>query len=246
MDAAPATISLHLSLSSQLTHEYSGAVLRLASSFEGLWSLGTASSREGSRPPPSGEEEEEEEIRSSPLPLAATATDRRRRGATVPALRRRLLLLIAAAVPTTMIEEGFDVDAPPHTRRSDEEEDISRLLPFAREARRKREKERERGRASRAQAECFLHFFFPRMAPKKKAKTTTKAKPAATTTTPTTTKDEEMTPAPPASSSSSSSMGEIFSRTTQAVFFNLKPAPIQRMLDFDFVCGKRRERKEEW
>jgi len=55
-----------------------------------------------------------------------------------------------------------------------------------------------------------------------------------------------MTPAPPASSSSSSSMGEIFSRTTQAVFFNLKPAPIQRMLDFDFVCGKRRERKEEW
>ena len=87
------------------------------------------------------------------------------------------------------------------------------------------------------------------MAPKKKAKTTTKAKPAATTTpttTPTTTKDEEMTPAPPASSSSSSSMGEIFSRPTQAVFFNLKPAPIQRMLDFDFVCGKRRERKEEW
>ena len=48
-----------------------------------------------------------------------------------------------------------------------------------------------------------------------------------------------MTPAPPPASSSSS-MGEIFSRSTQAVFFNLKPAPIQRMLDFDFVCGTRR------
>ena len=72
------------------------------------------------------------------------------------------------------------------------------------------------------------------MAPKKKAKTTTTTtKKAAAKPAPA--KDEEMAPA---ASSPSSSLGEIFSRTTQAVFFNLKPAPIQRMLDFDFVCGK--------
>ena len=57
-----------------------------------------------------------------------------------------------------------------------------------------------------------------------------------------------MTPAPPPPSSSSSSLGEIFSRATQAVFFNLKPAPIQRMLDFDYVCGEEKREKErvEW
>lgn len=82
------------------------------------------------------------------------------------------------------------------------------------------------------------------MAPKKKAKTTkaatatTKAA-AAKKATPTPKDDVTMTPAPPASAS----LGEIFSRSTQAVFFNLKPAPIQRMLDFDYVCGE--ERKEE-
>ena len=76
------------------------------------------------------------------------------------------------------------------------------------------------------------------MAPKKKAKTTTKAAAAAAKPAPAkpaAPKDERMTPAPAASPSSS--LGEIFSRTTQAVFFNLKPAPIQRMLDFDYVCG---------
>lgn len=73
------------------------------------------------------------------------------------------------------------------------------------------------------------------MAPKKKLKKTTATPKAAAP------KDVTMTPAPPAASPSSS-LGEIFSRTTQAVFFNLKPAPIQRMLDFDYVCGKRRGR----
>lgn len=78
---------------------------------------------------------------------------------------------------------------------------------------------------------------FP-MAPKKKAKTTKAATaPAPPKTT------EKMTPAPP--SSSSSSLGEIFSRSTQAVFFNLKPAPIQRMLDFDYVCGEMEKRGRE-
>lgn len=80
------------------------------------------------------------------------------------------------------------------------------------------------------------------MAPRKKPKTTkaaaAKAKPAAAAP-----KDVTMTPAPPAASPSSS-LGEIFSRTTQAVFFNLKPAPIQRMLDFDYVCGEGEEGEE--
>lgn len=31
--------------------------------------------------------------------------------------------------------------------------------------------------------------------------------------------------------------GQIFSRDTQAIFFNWKPNPVQRMLDFDFLCG---------
>lgn len=31
--------------------------------------------------------------------------------------------------------------------------------------------------------------------------------------------------------------GQIFSRTTQALFYNYKQLPIQRMLDFDFLCG---------
>jgi hypothetical protein len=32
--------------------------------------------------------------------------------------------------------------------------------------------------------------------------------------------------------------GQIFSRTTQALFYNYKPSPVQRMLDFDFLCGR--------
>ena len=32
--------------------------------------------------------------------------------------------------------------------------------------------------------------------------------------------------------------GQIFSRDTQAIFYNWKANPVQRMLDFDFLCGK--------
>ena len=32
--------------------------------------------------------------------------------------------------------------------------------------------------------------------------------------------------------------GQLFSRTTQALFFNYKQNPVQRMLDFDFLCGQ--------
>eukprot|EP00899_Mesostigma_viride_P016394 jgi/Mesvir1/24756/Mv22014-RA.1 len=32
--------------------------------------------------------------------------------------------------------------------------------------------------------------------------------------------------------------GEIFSKSTQALFYNFKASPVQRMLDFDFVCGR--------
>ena len=38
--------------------------------------------------------------------------------------------------------------------------------------------------------------------------------------------------------SAMSSFGQIFSRDTQAIFYNWKPSPVQRMLDFDFLCGK--------
>ena len=31
--------------------------------------------------------------------------------------------------------------------------------------------------------------------------------------------------------------GQLFSRNTQALFYNYKQLPIQRMLDFDFLCG---------
>ena len=31
--------------------------------------------------------------------------------------------------------------------------------------------------------------------------------------------------------------GQIFSKETQAIFYNWKPNPVQRMLDFDFLCG---------
>ncbi|MEW5304090.1 MAG: hypothetical protein WDW38_003413 [Sanguina aurantia] len=33
-------------------------------------------------------------------------------------------------------------------------------------------------------------------------------------------------------------LGQLFSRQTQAIFFNWKEKPVQRMLDFDFVCGR--------
>ncbi|KAK9803247.1 hypothetical protein WJX73_009672 [Symbiochloris irregularis] len=32
--------------------------------------------------------------------------------------------------------------------------------------------------------------------------------------------------------------GQIFSRDTQAIFYNWKPNPVQRMLDFDYLCGR--------
>ncbi|KAK9815928.1 hypothetical protein WJX72_012098 [[Myrmecia] bisecta] len=32
--------------------------------------------------------------------------------------------------------------------------------------------------------------------------------------------------------------GQIFSKETQAIFYNWKPNPVQRMLDFDFLCGR--------
>ena len=32
--------------------------------------------------------------------------------------------------------------------------------------------------------------------------------------------------------------GQIFSSETQAVFYNWKQKPIQRMLDFDYLCGE--------
>jgi hypothetical protein len=34
------------------------------------------------------------------------------------------------------------------------------------------------------------------------------------------------------------STGQLFSRTTQSLFYNYKQSPVQRMLDFDFLCGK--------
>jgi hypothetical protein len=34
------------------------------------------------------------------------------------------------------------------------------------------------------------------------------------------------------------SFGQIFSKETQAIFYNWKPNPVQRMLDFDFLCGE--------
>lgn len=37
--------------------------------------------------------------------------------------------------------------------------------------------------------------------------------------------------------------GQIFSPETQAVFYNWKQKPIQRMLDFDFLCGERDEHR---
>ena len=32
--------------------------------------------------------------------------------------------------------------------------------------------------------------------------------------------------------------GQLFSKSTQAIFFNYKEKPVQRMLDFDYVCGR--------
>ncbi|CAK0786660.1 ATP-citrate synthase beta chain protein 1 [Coccomyxa viridis] len=36
----------------------------------------------------------------------------------------------------------------------------------------------------------------------------------------------------------SSGFGQIFSKHTQAIFYNWKPNPVQRMLDFDYLCGR--------
>lgn len=33
-------------------------------------------------------------------------------------------------------------------------------------------------------------------------------------------------------------LGQLFSKETQAIFFNWKEKPVQRMLDFDFLCGR--------
>ena len=38
----------------------------------------------------------------------------------------------------------------------------------------------------------------------------------------------------------SSGIGQIFSKHTQAIFYNWKQNPVQRMLDFDYLCGKHR------
>jgi ATP citrate (pro-S)-lyase len=35
----------------------------------------------------------------------------------------------------------------------------------------------------------------------------------------------------------SSGLGQLFSKDTQSIFFNFKQKPVQRMLDFDFLCG---------
>jgi ATP citrate (pro-S)-lyase len=32
-------------------------------------------------------------------------------------------------------------------------------------------------------------------------------------------------------------LGQLFSKETQAIFFNYKQNPVQRMLDYDFLCG---------
>ena len=32
-------------------------------------------------------------------------------------------------------------------------------------------------------------------------------------------------------------LGQLFSKDTQAIFFNFKEKPVQRMLDFDYLCG---------
>jgi hypothetical protein len=32
--------------------------------------------------------------------------------------------------------------------------------------------------------------------------------------------------------------GNLFSKATQCLFYNYKPKPAQRMLDFDFLCGE--------
>ncbi len=32
--------------------------------------------------------------------------------------------------------------------------------------------------------------------------------------------------------------GQLFSKDTQAIFYNWKQLPVQRMLDFDFLCGE--------
>ncbi|KAI8471432.1 MAG: citrate synthase-like protein [Monoraphidium minutum] len=36
-----------------------------------------------------------------------------------------------------------------------------------------------------------------------------------------------------------SSLGQLFSKDTQSIFFNFKQKPVQRMLDFDFLCGRK-------
>lgn len=35
-------------------------------------------------------------------------------------------------------------------------------------------------------------------------------------------------------------IGQLFSKDTQAILYNYKQKPVQRMLDFDFLCGERR------
>ncbi|KIZ05638.1 ATP citrate (pro-S)-lyase [Monoraphidium neglectum] len=37
----------------------------------------------------------------------------------------------------------------------------------------------------------------------------------------------------------SSGLGQLFSKDTQSIFFNFKQKPVQRMLDFDFLCGRK-------
>lgn len=42
----------------------------------------------------------------------------------------------------------------------------------------------------------------------------------------------------PFDTSPAPSRAQLFSRRTQALMFNFKPEPVQRMLDFDYMCGK--------
>lgn len=45
-------------------------------------------------------------------------------------------------------------------------------------------------------------------------------------------------PGRPRGAFGSSGRGQLFSKDTQAIFFNWKQLPVQRMLDFDFLCGR--------
>lgn len=39
-----------------------------------------------------------------------------------------------------------------------------------------------------------------------------------------------------------SPLGQLFGPSTQAIFYNWKQLPVQRMLDFDYLCGEQQLR----